>query len=419
MSIYTQILQGVKWNAFESIAYQILLCSHRFVLYKVLGPNEFGFLGCVFASIYGLIFLINFGFNDSLNAFFLEIFSSKNTCRIFLIKYGIPHFILLITFPFAVRFFPYHAISLLPLNIFIVAGLLFIAESLRITLRAFLQLTFINRQLACIDLLGLCLYIIIIWSIWLYGFQLTTYIVLIPLAIISYFQVLILVGYARTWYMNLSLETCNLPSYKRIIRIRLFAYMQHTASSHFMSNFIIPYSAYIWGLEYASLVKLITSTSQLITTFLKHTIGFSSIAFFAHLKNASHNEKHFIFKLMNNLIFAIIFLTILLCITLYALLGSYLELVHLHSGIVVLFFIALICESFFIPCESAYLSEEKPEIVAIIYSIGIAMIYMLFHYHVMDHILIFISSFLMIRLLSLSFLTVTLINRWKISQTEN
>lgn len=412
MNIYKKVLHGVKWNAFESIIYQILLCIHRFALYKILGPIEFGMLGCIFTSIYGLIFLTNLGFNDSINVFFLDISQSKHSFRKFFIQHVIPHIGFIALFPIALWFLPFHALSLLSDNMFFIAGALFIAESLRITLRTLLQLVFINKQLACIDLSGLCLYLVIIWSLWLYGFSLTFYIVFIPLTIISYIQVLILSIYTILWYMMLPINNFFLPPYKRVMRIRLLSYMHHIISSHFISNFIVPYSAYIWGLEYASMTKLIVSVSHLISTVIKHTIGFSCVTLFSHFKHASTAEKSSIFKLINKFLYVSICIIILLCCTFYTILGHYVKNINIHLGLISFLFV-LIFENCFIPCESAYLNEECPETLIITYIMSIMTTYILFYYHATNHVYLLIPSFFIIRLLNLGLLTFILTNKWK------
>jgi len=415
MTIYEKIVRGVKWHAFESITYQILLFSHRFALYKVMGPSLFGALGCIFASVYALVFLGSFGFNDSLIAFFSDISSNKNSCKHFFIQQGIPHVCLLITIPICLWILPISSgISALSFNVFIIAGLLFIAESLRIMLRILLQLTFINKELACIDLIGLCTYLAFVWSLWLYGVTLTPWLVLAPLACISCIQVIILSMYSINWYTNLPDNEQGQPlSYKRIMRVRFFSYTHHALSSQFMSNFIVPYSAYIWGLEYASLTKLLVSVSQLITTILKHTVGFSSLALFSHFKHAPHAEKQSIFQLINRFLFGSLFVTIFLCGILYSVFKSYIPMMQTHTALIVLLLCVLTLENLFITCESAYLSEERPDTMAIMYALGAGVLYTLFYYQATNHILLLALSFLTVRLLSLGALTIILTQRWK------
>lgn len=410
MHFSRRIAQGVKWNAFESIAYQLLLCVHRFMVYKVAGGVLFGTIGALFSCVYGSVFLAQLGFNESINAFFKEFSVSRATARRFFLHHGVMQGILLVGAPCIVFIVPFPVLSLISQTAFYAAAFLFIVESIRIALRTLLQLTFLNKELALIDFVGLCLYVSTIWIYWFCGYALTVESLLIPLVIVSCLQLPFLVWYAVRWYRNL--PTSHVPplSNTRILRVRFFSWLHHIASSHSISNALIPYTAYAWGLEYASLAKLLSTLVQMVTTVLRHTIGFSSLALFTQYKHAPAKDKRPLFYRMNK----ILFIT-LLCISMSTLVISTLltPFFPLPVTFISIFILFLTLEACFIPCEAAYLIQERTDILAVTFLINIAALSLFsFMYTPATSTMLFLV-FIGIRSITVGFLTVFLPYRWK------
>ena len=144
-------------------------------------------------------------------------------------------------------------------------------------------------------------------------------------------------------------------------KTRLSVWALNCLHQLFSGNFLVPVCAQRFGIEQASLLKVLTSISYWITLIAQKVFGISSNALLAHLKSHSAETQQKAFSYLsfyfNQALYALfIFLSIN---------GKKIALMQVTSGTFVtwslLYFLLILSffESFFILYEKWYIFEEQ------------------------------------------------------------
>ena len=200
----------------------------------------------------------------------------------------------------------------------------------------------------------------------------------------------------------------------RIAKTRLFAWSNQCISQLFSGNFLVPICALHFGLEQASLMKVITSISYWITLIGTKVFGITGSALLAHVKTRSAETQQRAFE----------FVSFLLTQSLYALLifllinGKKIVLLQTSTAGAIqwslLYFMLLISffECFFILYERWYILEEKASIFFFFNLISFGMLYVLYPYT--HSTVAMLTLIIALRLLTFCILTVFSFYRWNI-----
>ncbi len=391
-----QFKQGLFWNLFDSVGSQGLLIIYHLLFRHFFGIPLHGVMGCLLSLLYLLIIIFNGGLDFSLAPFLETITRNRRTMRSALYTVFIPQCLfigtvgtgLYLLYPYAAQTLPLvKTLSphLTPLAIGLFA-LTFMTESVRKTLKYFLQLSFYTRMTALVEVGGITTYIMLI----------STYFVAHRaniveeswklLCIVSCLQLFILAAGCVMLYYSLENEPpedspSTLPI-TRMLRSRIFIWANQCMNQLFSGNFLVPICALYFGIEQASFMKVITSISSWITLIAHKVFGITSNALLAHLKFRSLETQRIAFSYLTALLNrALSFLLIFLIIN-----GKKIALLQITPQATInwslLYFLLIISsfESLFILYEKWYIIEEKAHYYFLFNGICIGLIYSLINY---------------------------------------
>ncbi len=362
--LFEKFYRGLRWNTLEAVIYQGSLLGHQIALFKAISPSLYGVVGTLFSLTYLIIAVSNLGLDATLAPFFTTLLSSKYSFRkillpniapglLFLgaIGLGIPLILSLLT------------ISLSDPYVGIIIGLLALCEGIQKTLRTILQLAFYNKITALVDSIRVLSYIAAIWSLYGIGYELTIYLIFMPMLISSLCAMIIFGHYVYHLYTQLP-ESSSEPLEKTIphrFRIaRFFNFLNQMSHLIFSSNFLVPFFAMQFGFDIAGLFKLISSSAHSITILINKIFGHTTEALLAQVKEMDLTTKRAVFaKITSNIYQTLYAIIIFFVINHTVILSSQRTQVDTPWLLMSLFFIVHLSEYFFMAYEKFYITHEK------------------------------------------------------------
>jgi len=418
---------GIVWTLIDSIGSQGLVILYHLFYRSYAGASEHGAMGCLLSLVYLCIALTNIGLDKSL-APFLETFSaSRKRLHLFTLIFLLPQGIFLTILsalcftyfpslqkmiPLLTSLTPYLSQSLMGYII-----LTFIFESLRKTLRTFLQLSFYFRFAALVELLGIGLNLAGIIVLYKQS-TLTLHASWQILAVTSLIQ-LILLCLGMIWlYLSLSKEEPDTLStyalFTRVTKTRIFSWGLQSLNQLYSGNFLVPVCALQFGIASASLMKVITSISYWITLLAKKVFGITSNALLARIKSRSPETQtqafHFLTEVFNQALYGVL---------IFLMINGKKIVLHQFDGAPtvtwsLLYFMLILTffESFFILYERWYILEEDAQTYLGFNLASIGLLY--FVVKTLHSPLAILSAIICIRVITFILLSLFSFYRWKI-----
>jgi hypothetical protein len=354
---------GIKWNAFEVIAFQIILITHQTILFYSCKNITYGLIATVLSFLYLNISILNFGLDKSLTTFYKSIISSKkNFKKIFLSQVIIQIFIMA-TFPatifFILRKFEIGCQYLTSIDLLLIF-LIFITESIRKTFRAFAQLAFLNNQTAILEIISVIVYVTIFWNLYFYTGSAGLTIALLPLLIESLISVFVLSLIIRNIYKNITLNEEYFLTVKEIIFNRVSIFITQLSSLIFSSNLILTTISFRYGLQAAAILQLSKNIINFLFLLLEKTFGITSGSLFTRIKDNNLQIKQKNYNLSVNSVYTSICLILIFTSSVFLFL--YFLKPNLYISQIVesfLFTLAILSNTMFIPQEQILLVEKK------------------------------------------------------------
>ena len=422
-----QFKLGLFWTLIDSIGSQGLVILFHVLYRNFAGPIRHGILGCLLSLIYLATAVMNIGLDSTL-APFLEIFSeSRKRFMVFTRLLLIPQALFLCSLCIlafvgssympAINFFknlaPYFSKHLLAYSL-----LTFFFESMRKTLRTFLQLSFYFRFAAFVELLGVGVNILGIILLHYYH-QLTLPNSLQVLMYAALAQLIILIAGITVWYHSLKDDEYEAPLkntelFFRISKTRLFSWVLNCLHQLYSGNFLVPVCAFQFGIESASLMKVITSISYWITLVTKKALGVTSNALLAHLKSRSPETQiqafHFLTEVFNQVLYGLLIFLVIngKKIALHQVQNIPTVTWSLLYGMVLLTFL----ESLFVLYEKWYIVEEDAQTYLGFNLVSIGLLYLVIK--TLQAPLAILSAIICIRVLTFIGLSLFSFYRWNI-----
>lgn len=388
-TLYKKFYHALAWNGIESIAYHSILLCHQMMLFYVVGSSFYGLIGSVFSFIYLSLALSNFGLDDSLAPFFSLSTSSKTHFKRLLLPQLIPECIILTLLAlsiFALGPKMHHSFIKEPINgvTLLILGGIIVCEGIKKTIRALLQIAFLSRRIAYVELIAILAYVTIVWGSYAYGYALTLTLLFAPLLLTSFVGCLVLGRALYELYKKLPDASndpiaCSIP--RRIIKNRFFAYLTQINHQFFSGNFLVPMFAMHFGLSHAGVLKLTSHIVHTISAIIHKTFGPTSFALLAHHKNMDMIEKRKAFYMATGYIHQALYGILLFFAINYKKLLMF-HAAHTHHTHevywpLILFFITLhFSEHFFIMYEKFYITEEKIEYLFLLNCLSTLSLYL-------------------------------------------
>ncbi len=422
-----QFHRGIVWTLIGSIGSQGLVILYHIFYRAYVGPVKHGTMGCLLSLVYLCIAVTNIGLDKTL-APFLETFSeSRKRFTLFTQIFLVPQLIflgMLCIFFYtkfssaliSVPFFSSLADVLTP-SLLLYLLLTFILESMRKTLKTFLQLSFYFRFAALVELLGMSTNLLCILFLYTRG-SLTLLSSWQVMAAVSLLQLIVLsIGMFGLYYSLPTEEATALPLGKLFLRFsktRLFSWALQCLNQLYSGNFLVPMCALQFGIESASLMKVITSISYWITLIGKKVFGVTSNALLAHLKSRSSETQkdafHYLTNVFNQALYGILIFLIIN--------GRKIALLQYDgtqgiSWSLLYFMLALtFFESFFILYERWYILEEDTLIYLIFNVTSIGILYLAVQS--LQSPIAILTTIICIRVLTFILLSIFSFYRWHI-----
>lgn len=373
-NIIKKYTHSIAWSALEATIFHAILCAHQTVLFYSISSSLYGLTGTIFGLIYFTVKLFDLGLSKSLITFYHAFTASKRSYTLFFRQQLLPNIIFCFVFFlctwtlyifFSSRF---SILSSINSYVLVFACGLAITESLKIILKRLLQLSYSFRCVALHEIGFMLGYPLIVWSYYFYTGSLNEYVIIGCCFLASGIECL---GLTIATYHHYALlptfsidDTTQYPVLE-IFKNRFFIY-GHSISKQFSSgNILIPLCAYVYGFEYAALLKLTSYITHSITTIIEKVIDPSNSVLFAHTLNESHDNKKEFFLLALHTSWHI-----LLCILIFMIINStkifslsYTP--HAIMPFILVYFLIHYSENFFIVLEKFYIAHNYSKILTI------------------------------------------------------
>ncbi len=422
-AVYAKFIRGLRWNALESIWYQVALAGHQLMLFSLTPTSTFGFIGTVFSTLYLILTVTNFGLDSSLGTFFSSISSSKQAFRRIVLPQLLPELFILCVLALlfiALRSFLIpHVPATMHLDNLLVGALsmLLLSEGLKKTFKTLLQLAFYNTVTATIEIITITIYVGTVWTIYSSGYPITLELIFFPMLITSCINTAVLAGAVYLWYATLPEVSANPvpPLAGRILQNRFFNYVTHLSHTLFSGNFLVPLFAVQCGLASAGIFKLVSTIAYTLSCILQKIFGLTTEALLAHVKPLHLDHKQDAFKKITYYLYPAVY-TVLFCVCLNASKIVTFAGASAHSTLplIILFFMIHFSEYFFMAYEKFFIIEEKNKYLFIINVGIIALMYVaLSHAHTVSAFTI-LSTLLGVRILAFVVISSLAFYRWQL-----
>lgn len=368
-TITEKFLSGIKWNTLEACLYQGILWGFHVILFSKFDRNFYGTVGILFSLLYIGVTLCTLGLDSALSPFIRHYTQSKRSFFSLLGRQFLPNILIysgllaLVSLYDMNHFFSLFGIPTLDSLFIFLFIMLLIVECVKKTIKTFLGLLFYNQQLATLEITYIILYVTTVAGLYYAHIAMTLYTIFVPVLIYS----TIITGFLGALLYDCY---CQFPDHayaieadleKRIIRSRIFGYINQLGHIPFSGNMLVPLFAAHLGVSQAAIAKIISTSLQSISSITNKVIGQTSEAALAHAHAYATEEKNSIFALANRYAYSIIFYTLtILCIFNYKTIVAHGFTANLHTNtMLTAFTILLLVEPLFMTYEKKYLVEEK------------------------------------------------------------
>ncbi len=420
---------GLIWNLFDSVGSQGLVILYHMLFRLYFGTILHGIMGCLLSLMYLAIIVANVGLDYSIAPFFERYTHTKKSFRSFLFALLIPQFLFLVLIA-TMLYVAYpilspwlglaHAVaSHMTNSLTLLLVVAFVIESMRKTVRYFLKIAFYTRFTAIIEVAATaCLVAYLIMHYYFIG-KLSLLACWTVFLVLAALQLFLLLGGLFHFYRELppGSDADHFPLDQlagRIFKTRLFAWATQCMHQIYSGNFLVPICALKFGLEQASIMKVITSISSWITIIGQKVFGITGNALLAHVKSRSLETQQLAWDYVTHLLNQS--LTALLIFLLIN--GKKLLVLQtkMQSSITwpLLYFMLIITfiESLFILYEKWYILEEEAGIYFIMQATSLSFLYSMVAY--LESPVIILMTIALLRISTLVLITVFSFYRWNI-----
>lgn len=412
--------KAITYNIVNIFLYKIILQLHQTTLFFTIAAPMFGLVGTLFSSVYFLISVTNIGFDY----FIISHHNNYTSCQKNFKKI-IPIFIarlITVLFVIILLWIINHHYKLCPVAnildhttppLLAIIVFIFISESIKKSLDALAQMSFLQRSITFFDISTLLMYVIFVWGYYFLYKDISLYTIFLPMAFISIFECFLLTRTIIAFYSRLPMSCSNhtTPSPKVIITQQVINYINQITKALFSPNFFIILFACYFGLSKAGYIKLCTDGIILLYMLLNRSFGLPTAALFSSLGKSSSQDLEqqkvatstFI-KITNWYIQFLYALAIIIFILLSSFYNGNVSLSASILWNVILFIFASFIEYLLIAYEKWYLTQDRSWVLAIINGInllGYGLLFLVSNY--------VSSNFILLPIILLRILIVTLI----------
>ena len=375
---------SLKWNGIESILYHIIFIVHQWYMFSLADKQLYGIMGTFFACSYLGVTILMGALDVAIMPWIVPCTKNKPLFASFIKKQILPQIGIYFLTPFFLWLF--FKQSWIPASFYIlkihmlIMGIFIACEGIKKLLRHVLQLMFMNRSTALLEIGGIFLYCSIVWTRYFLGYSFSLYGLIIPFIISSLISIGGILFAMYYFYTELPFTTSDdkdfeLPTWKQIGYVRTIVSFNQIVRSLFSTNILIPISSTFFGFVQTGTISFINYVSHTFTFFIYKICAPSAAAFFGRVTNSSHNDQFKAFHLVMKTIGVVIILTTCIaCIT--GVYGSS-HLTFSIATILIGFLVIHTVENIFIMYEKFLIIRNQTELLALLNAINLIISYLL------------------------------------------
>ncbi len=317
--MYKKFVQAITWNSINIFLYKVILLSHQITLFHFVPKALYGTAGSIFSMIYLLVGITGFGFDYMLYSFFSNYKQTKKhfielvpqyivrCCTIAFIAISLCLLFYSNSHNCYIQFFTNH----IPSALFPYLLLIFISESLKKSLETLAQLSFLNKQVAKIQVSMVAIYALLVWCLYFITQQITLTTIFIPMIIISYAELFLTSFILYQFYQRIPAKTSTpLPNiYKTaIMKEQSYNYINQVAKTLFSPNFLFVFIAYNLGMSQAGSIRFFTNIITLLYMVFNRSVGVPTGALFSNIAQESFSKTRQLFLKITNFYIQVLYI---------------------------------------------------------------------------------------------------------------
>lgn len=357
MNVLTNQKPIIFWQIFGSILYHTLLITHLSVLFYIMPRELYGLMGILFSLLYTAIMLVNAGFDEAIASLYRDNQNrslhaipgktQKATIVLFFL-------IVIVGFFFNVVFFQ----SKIDLVLIAILSTTLWLESRKKIYKSMLTLLKKTRSVAIGELGMICLYIIFIWTGYLYFKHFSLHFVFLSLSACSYIE----------YYYFLSQIPQDTIDCKQLSSLKwqqLAIYIVQIVQQISSVNVLIPAIAFFYGLSLAAEAKLVSSIIINGAIIIQQVVASLSMIFFAHESKRTTNRLLVYINRATTISCLFLFM---IGLSLWLFVSDY---PRINTLIVMIIGASSCIETLLIAYKKWYISEQKSGLMVIFLAISI------------------------------------------------
>ncbi len=374
-------VKNIFWNLFDTIFTQLILIANNILLQKFIGQYFHGLLSTILAIFYFLTIVLNLGLDYTLPLFIKSYTQNKKDFINFIKIIILPQCILITSFSILAGFLLIliNRLNIIPINFsdnidsitIVIISITFILESIRKTLRSFLQLVLASKITALTETISTYLYISILWISYLANINITIKYCFILLLSASIAQNALLIYAFYKYYLKvLDINIDNktpLNTNNRFIKSRLYNMAAQLSSQALNCNFLLPICSLYFDLNKTSSLKIYFSIAQFASLIIIKNLSIILNTLFLH--NPVNYKK--LFKNIVEILYQIIyFILIFLIIN---------NNININFNFII--FLIVLIEPFFIFYEKVFILEKSTIYIFILNLVSIfSSMFLIYNY---------------------------------------
>lgn len=369
---------AVKWNLVEAVLYQIIFIVHQ-TLFFYKAPRElFGLVGSLFGLIYVAVTFVVAGSDGALTPFFARFNLTKETFRSFLQLYAQRQLFIATLITIVCISFLYYAqqMQYVPAvynQALLVLGLITLSESVKKIVRYLLQLCFENKAATLYELIGITVYVTLVWGWYFHAHNFSLMSIFLPFLISSTLVVTLIIHrlmmYANTLPQEKGTLVTQLPH--ELVRIQLLVMGNQLGRTLFSGNIIIPFFAWYAGVAQAGLASFANSVTHTATFFIQKLTVPPGAALLTRVQHEDQLKHHATFSTILSLIHWLVLISGLGMLV-YGLIKRPLSqgLAFETVFLTIFFFFIHVLENVFMIYEKYFLIKDKTGLLVVLNGIS-------------------------------------------------
>lgn len=379
--MYKNFIQALSWNSSATFFYKIMLLVHQIALYSVISKTDYGLQSTLFACIYTLIAITNFGLDETCLPFFSRFTQSKQQAYQLITQMALHAITMMVvacvyytTLLYGSGEFLHNIQAHCNKNLIFLLAIIFCVEAIKKPCSIIMQLAFLQQQAAYGQIALICSYSGMVWGWYAINRSITMYTIFIPMLITSLAELCYIIYNVANVYRTLpSIQGAPALPLVLILKQRIYNYSNQISKTIYSPNMMTIWFASMIGFQQAATIKLYTNSITLAYACIVKIAGMTAGSIFVAMHEASSTDMHRMFNRMTQKYFTALYLftVMMMVIVGYAWYQDWIH--HGMAWYIVGFFTINLVEHAAITYEQFFIAQGKAAYIAIINLIALLL----------------------------------------------